>query len=298
MVSTGLLLAMVAQFTGGGFLLQATQEELFQHVLNEPLLGSSIWANIGLAGLSLLFFAFLARDLEDPRAQLIVVSVMLVPFVSIASYTGLASGLTISIIEMPSGHALEGATTTLQGSGTTVDGTVSLWGRYLTWALSTPFILIAIGLIAGTNLTKLFTALTFDVGIMITGLAAALTTSSHLMRWFWYAISCTAFLVVVYILLVEWPEDAKAAGTTEIFTLLRNLTVILWFGYTIWWALGNEGAGVIADVGITSWGYSAFDIIAKYGFGYLVVSWTIDNVDRVSMGNEYGATSDAMPADD
>ena len=293
MTLAGTTLAAVTQ----GLVLQASQEELFQHVLNEPVLGSSIWVNIGLAGLSLLFFAFLARDLDDPRAQLIVVSVMLVPFVSIASYTGLASGLTISVLEMPTGHALEGATTTLAGSGTEVEGTISIWGRYLTWAFSTPFILIAIGLIAGTNLTKLFTALTFDIGIMITGLGAALTTSSHGLRWFWYALSCTAFLVVVYILLVEWPEDAKAAGTTEIFTLLRNLTVILWFGYTIWWALGNEGAGIF-NVGITSWGYSAFDVVAKYGFGYLVISWTLDNVDRVSMGSEYGATSDAMPADD
>lgn len=278
--------------------LDVSQTEMYEHVLNDALLGSSIYINIGLAGLTLLFFMFLARNVKDPRSQLIIVSAMAVSAVSIASYTGLASGLTISILEMPEGHAMAGETTELAGSGQTVDGTLSLWGRYLTWALSTPFILLALGLIAGSNITKIFTAIIFDVGIMITGLAAALTTSSHLMRWFWYAISCTFFLVVVYILLVEWPEDAKAAGTADIFNTLKLLTVVLWFGYTIWWALGNEGLAVIADVGITSWGYSAFDIVAKYAFSFLVINYVVNNIDTISGGAEYGATSDAIPADD
>ncbi len=274
-----------------------TDAELAEHVLNDALLGSSIYVNIALAGLSLLLFAFMARNLTDPRAKLIVVSTMAVSAVSVASYTGLASGLTISIIEMPDGHALAGATTELAGGGT-YDGTISLWGRYLTWAFSTPFILLAIGLIAGSDLTKIFTAIIFDIGIMVTGLAAALTTSSHLLRWFWYAISCSFFLVVVYILLVEWPEDAKAAGTQDIFNTLKLLTVVLWFGYTVWWAVGNEGLALIQNVGITSWGYSAFDVVAKYGFSFLVIRYVVNNVPTVSAGSEYGSTKDAAPADD
>jgi len=289
---------MVKASTVEAVVLQVSQSDMFEHVLNDALLGSSIYVNIAVAGLTLLFFAFLARNVDDPRSQLIIVAAMSVSAVSIASYSGLASGLTISILEMPEGHALAGETTELAHSGEEVEGTISLWGRYLTWAFSTPFILLALGLIAGSNITKIFTAVIFDVGIMITGLAAALTTSSHLMRWFWYAISCTFFLVVVYILLVEWPEDAKAAGTADIFNTLKLLTVVLWFGYTIWWAVGNEGLALIADAGITSWGYSAFDLVAKYAFSFLVINYTINNVDTVSGGAEYGATSDAIPADD
>jgi len=281
--------------------LSVTQQDLYEHVLADELLGTSIWVNIGVAGLTLLLFAFMARNVGDPRSQLVIVAAMTVSAVSIVSYSGLASGLTIGILEMPDGHALAGATTELAGGpneGATVDGTISLWGRYLTWAFSTPFILLSLGLIAGSNITKIFTAVVFDVGIMITGLAAALTTSSHLMRWFWYAISCTFLAVVFYILIVEWPEDAKAAGTYEIFNLVRWLTVVLWFGYTVWWAVGNEGAGVIEDAGITSWGYSAFDLVAKYGFSFLVINWTIKNQDIVSRGERFGATGDAVPADD
>ena len=289
---------MVQSNTVEAVALQVSQSDIFEHVLNDALLGSSIYINIAVAGLTLLLFAFLAGNVDDPRSQLIIVSAMAVSAVSIVSYTGLASGLTISILEMPEGHALAGETTELAHSGDEVEGTVSLWGRYLTWAFSTPFILLALGLIAGSNLTKIFTAIIFDVGIMITGLAAALTTSQHLMRWFWYAISVAFFLVVVYILLVEWPEDAKAAGTADIFNTLKLLTVVLWFGYTIWWAVGNEGLALIADAGITSWGYSAFDLVAKYGFSFLVINYVVNNVETVSRGADYGATSGGIPADD
>jgi len=289
---------MITSGTLESVVLQVTQEDMFRHVLNDAVLGSSIYINIALAGLSLLFFMFLARNVKDPRSQLIIVSAMAVSAVSVASYSGLASGLTISVLEMPEGHAMAGQVTELAGQDQTVEGTISLWGGYLTWAFSTPFILLALGLIAGSNISKIFTAIIFDVGIMITGLAAALTTSSHLMRWFWYAISCTFFLVVVYILLVEWPEDAKAAGTADIFNTLKLLTVVLWFGYTIWWALGNEGLAIIESVGITSWGYSAFDVVAKYAFSFLVINYVVNNVETISGGAEYGATSDAIPADD
>ena len=278
-------------------LQQVSQGEMFEHVLNDAVLGSSIYVNIAVAGSTLLLFMYLGEQVNDPRGKLIVVSAMFVSAVSIVSYTGLASGLTISVLEMPEGHALAGATTDLAGGGT-VDGTISLWGRYLTWAFSTPFILLSLGLIAGSNITKIFTAIIFDIGIMITGLAAALTTSSYLLRWFWYAISCSFFLVVVYILLVEWPEDAQKAGTSDVFNTLRNLTVVLWFGYTIWWAIGSEGLALIASGGITSWGYSAFDLVAKYLFSFLVINYVVTNVDAVSGGADYGATSDAMPADD
>jgi len=279
--------------------LQTTQEDMFEHVLNDAVLGSSIYVNIALAGLTLLLFMYMGRGVRDPRAKLIVVSAMAVSAVSIASYTGLASGLTISTLPMPEGHALagEGPVELAQG-GTAPGDTISLWGRYLTWAFSTPFILIALGLIAGTNVTKIVTAVAFDVGIMITGLGAALTTSSYAMRWVWYGISCTFFLVVVYILLVEWPEDARKAGTHDIFNTLKILTVVLWFGYTIWWGIGNEGLALIQDTGITSWGYSAFDIVAKYGFSFLVIRYVVNNTGRVSQGRDYGATSGSIPADD
>jgi halorhodopsin len=263
--------------------LQSTQTEVFETIQGDPLLASSLWVNIALAGLSILLFIYMGQDLEDSRAKLIWVATLLVPLVSISSYAGLASGLTVGLLQMPPGHALAG------------QEVLSPWGRYLTWTLSTPMILLALGLLAGTDRAKLFTALTMDVGMCVTGLAAALITSSHLLRWVFYLISCAFFVAVIYVLLVEWPADAAAAGTSEIFGTLKNLTVVLWFGYPVLWALGSEGFAVLG-VGVTSWGYSGLDILAKYVFAFLLLRWVAANESTVSDGGR--AAGAAAPADD
>ena len=280
--------AAAGLITQGTVPLEMTQTEIFQYIQADSLLSASLWVNIALAGLSILLFVYMGRNIEDPRAQLIFVATLMVPLVSISSYTGLISGITVGFLEMPAGHALAG------------QEVFTPWGRYLTWALSTPMILIALGLLAGTNMTKLFTAVTADIGMCITGLAAALTTSSYMLRWVWYIISCAFFVVVLYILLAEWAQDAEIAGTAEIFNTLKILTVVLWIGYPVFWALGAEGFAVL-DVAITSWAYSGMDIIAKYLFAFLLLRWVVENERTVAkMASGLGAASGggAAPADD
>jgi len=267
--------------------LQATQTEVLRLIQENASLNASLWVNIALAGVSILLFVAMGRRIESARARLIWVATLLVPLVSISSYAGLASGLTVGLLEMPAGHALAG------------QEVLSPWGRYLTWTFSTPMILLALGLLAGTDRTKLFTAITMDVGMCVTGLAAALITSSYLLRWVFYGISCAFFLAVLYVLLVEWPQDATAAGTSDIFGTLKLLTVVLWLGYPILWALGSEGFALL-DVATTSWGYSLLDIGAKYVFAFLLLRWVAANervVDAVTSGRSTGAET-ATPADD
>jgi halorhodopsin len=264
-------------------ILQATQPDVAEQIANNFLLSSSLWVNVALAGVAILLFVQMGRKLQTERAKLIWVAALLVPLVSISSYLALISGLTVSLQTMPAGHALAG------------QEVLSPWGRYLTWTLSTPMILIALGLLAGTDRTKLFTVVTMDVAMCVTGLAAALITSSVLLRWAFFGVSCAFFVVVLYVLLAEWPAEAQAAGTADIFGTLRTLTVVLWLGYPILWALGAEGIAVLG-VGQTSWGYSALDIVAKYVFAFLLLNWVADNEGVVS---ESGSTlSGATPADD
>ncbi len=268
--------------------LEMTQQEIFEHVFDDPLLASSFVVNIALAGFTILAIVYLGRNLTDPRVKLIAISTMLISVVSISSYTGLTSGLTLSFIEMPAGHAEEG------------NEVLTMWGRYLTWTFSTPFILLSLGLIAGSNWTKIGTSIAFTIAMCVTGLAAALTTSSLLMRWWWFAISSIFFLVIVYIIFAEWTSDAAATGTSDIFNTLKWLTVIGWFGYPILWALGVEGFALL-EVGLTSWGYSILDIITKYIVTLLIMLYLVKEGDAITGGLSYGSTrptSDAAPADD
>lgn len=252
-----------------------TQTEVFEYILNDAALASSFYANIALAGFTIVAILLLVRNVTDPRAQLIAFSTMMISVVSISSYTGLASGLTVSFLEMPAGHAFAG------------EEVLTMWGRYLTWALSTPFILIALGLLARSNWYKISVAVTMTVTMCVTGLAAALTTSSHALRWFWFAISTAAFVVIVYIILVEWAEEAREAGTEDIFTKLKILTVVTWFGYPVLWFAGVEGVGLL-EVWMTSWGYSVLDIVAKYIVTILIVLYVAEEPEEIEGGDDYG----------
>ncbi|MBX0286200.1 bacteriorhodopsin [Haloarcula salinisoli] len=279
---------MSSPATATAALLQATQAEAVEAIQNDVLLSSSLWVNIALAGFSALLFVYMGRNVTDPRAKFIFAATLMIPLVSISSYTGLLSGLTVGFIEMPAGHALAG------------EEVMSQWGRYLTWALSTPMILLALGLLAKVDTPSLFTVIVADIGMCITGLAAALVTSSYALRWAFYLISCAFFIVVLYAILVEWPKSAAAADTDEIFGTLRALTVVLWLGYPIIWALGVEGLALVQSVGLTSWGYSALDIGAKYVFAFLLLRWVAANEGVVSesgvtAGSEAGG---AAPVDD
>ena len=267
-----------------GVLLQTTQSDALTAIRDDVLLSSSLWANVALAGLAILLFVYMGRNITGSRAKFIWAATLLIPLVSISSYLGLLSGLTVGFIEMPAGHPLGG------------EEVMSQWGRYLTWALSTPMILLALGLLADVDYGSLFTVIAADIAMCVTGLAAALVTSSVLFRWAFYLVSCAFFLVVLYALVTGWPAAATAAGTDEIFDTLRLLTVVLWLGYPIIWAVGVEGLALVQSVGITSWGYSALDIFAKYVFAFLLLRWVAANEETVAPSDT--GVAGATTADD
>lgn len=275
-----------AAATGTLVPLQTTQGEVLSRIRDDTLLNASLWINIALAGLSTLLFVYMGRNVRDHRARLIFGATIMIPLVSISSYLGMASGLTIGLIEMPAGHALAG------------QEVLSQWGRYLTWALSTPMILLALGLLADVDTADLFVVIAADIGMCVTGLAAALITSSYALRWAFYLISCAFFAVVLYALLAEWSADAEAAGTGEIFSTLRALTVVLWLGYPIVWAVGIEGLALVDSTALTSWGYSLLDVLAKYVFAYLLLSWVASNERTVARATGSTAAGTGTPADD
>ena len=264
-----------------------TQAEIFEFVFEDTLLAASFVTNIALAGVTILFIVAMARGVTDPRTKLIVVATMLISVVSISSYTGLAAGLTLSFIELPAGHPRAG------------EEVLTMWGRYLTWTFSTPFILIVLGMIAGSNVTKILTTCAFTIAMCLTGLAAALTTSSYLMRWWWFVLSTTFFLVIVYVILVDWTAEARRTGTVDLFNTLKVLTVVSWFGYPILWALGVEGFALL-DVAITSWGYSVLDVVSKYIVTVLVVTYVVKEPETITASSDYGSTlrDVTAPADD
>jgi halorhodopsin len=75
------------------------------------------------------------------------------------------------------------------------------------------------------------------------------------------------------------------------------LTIVLWLGYPLVWAVGVEGLALVQSVGLTSWGYSALDVFAKYVFAFLLLRWVAANEQTVAASRKGTAPSSA-PADD
>nr|WP_310731935.1 bacteriorhodopsin [Natronoarchaeum philippinense] len=259
-------------------------DPLVEETLSNPVMASSLWVMIALMGVATILFVYMGRAVDDPRVKMIYVATIGIPAVSLSSYFGLATGLTIGVVD-------------IAGRGEVV----TMWGRYLTWTFSTPLILLALGLLVGSDRPTLFAAIAFDIGMCVTGLAAALTRQAIWMRWVWFGISSAFFLVVVYVLLVEWPRDAAAQGedVVDLFGLLRTLTVVLWFGYPIVWALGTEGLAVmgtgVGATAITSWAYSLLDVGAKFVFAVLLLRFLADEPASVT-GQQTARTG--SPAED
>lgn len=106
------------------------------------------------------------------------------------------------------------------------------------------------------------------------------------------------FLVIVYIILVEWSGEAEQTGTGDLFNTLKILTVVGWFGYPILWFLGVEGIALL-DVALTSWGYSILDIITKYIVTFVAMFYVANEPASITGGADYGSTlSGSSPADD
>ena len=249
----------------GAVVLPMALDPVIEETLSDPLLSASLWTMVALMGLALVLFVYMGRNVTDDRVKLIFVATIGIPAVSIASYLGLVSGLTVGVVDIP-------------GRGESV----TLWGRYLTWTFSTPLILFALGSLAGTSRAKMFAIVVFDIAMCLTGLAAALTTRALWLRWSWFLLSSAFFAVVLYILLVEWPRDVadESPDIQNLFNRLKYLTVILWIGYPLVWAIGTEGVALLgtgsSGLALTSWGYSLLDIGAKFVFAFLLLRFLAD----------------------
>lgn len=252
--------ASVPWFSGPS--LQASQPAV-ETALGDPVVSASLWAGVAIMGFTTLLFVFLGRDVEDETVRRIFVATIAIPAISTVSYLGLATGLTVAVVEV-GGRRI-----------------VTTYGRYITWTFSTPMILLAIGLLAGARGSELFAVVVADVAMCLTGLAAAFTESAVWHRWAWFAVSSVFFGVVLYVLLVSMPVAAASRGgaVEDLFDRLKTLTAVLWVGYPVVWVLGTEGLAVVG-LGATSVAYTLLDVGAKAVFGYLLLSNTAAH-DRV-----------------
>ena len=144
------------------------------------------------------------------------------------------------------------------------------WGRYVDWIVTTPLLLLDLGVIAGARPKLIAGVMGADILMIITGFIATIVEPPN--NYLWYVISSGAFLAILVSLWTEYSVTAHRRGrVNKLFTKLRNILVVLWIAYPILWILGMQGFKII-NIGLETAIYAILDLCAKVGFGFVLIS--------------------------
>jgi bacteriorhodopsin len=144
--------------------------------------------------------------------------------------------------------------------------------RYLDWAVTTPLMLVGLGLLGNAALPAILGMVGCDL-IMIGCLyTAAIYAPVH--KYFWFGVAVVFFLVLVFLMFQELSKADYGGRVSEYDAdTLRWLTYILvfsWALFPIFWLVGQAGTSEAAlDVEVA--GIVLADMIAKIAFLLLLV---------------------------
>ena len=182
------------------------------------------------------------------------------------------------------------------GAGSTIldDGRVFYFFRYLDWLVTTPLLLLDLALLAlanpGRNTGLIAGLIGLDVVMILTGLVSGSSTSAFVATVF-FIISTAALVAVLYLLYTRLFTAARAqsSNVAGIFSTLAILTIVLWSLYPVVFLLGTEGFRAIGQGG-EIFLYLILDLLAKVGFGFLLLS------NRQAIGEASGGGQSARPS--
>jgi len=220
------------------------------------------WLWLGTAGMFLGMLYFIARGwgVEDTRRQKFYIATIFITAIAFANYLAMALGYGLT-------------TVTVAGEELPI-----YWARYTDWLFTTPLLLYDLGLLAGADRNTIGTLVGLDVLMIGTGAVATLTGSgteivgAEFARLVWWGVSTAFLLVLLYVLFGELTEqaDTLSGDARSTFGTLRNMILVLWLVYPVWWLIGTEGLGAIG-LGIETAGFMVLDLTAKVGFGFVLL---------------------------
>jgi len=154
-------------------------------------------------------------------------------------------------------------------------GRTFYFGRYIDWTITTPLLLLSLVSSAvkgqrenrGTLIAGLLAS---DVYMIVTGLVAGWTDDPTL-KWWFYALSCLAFVAIYGLLWGPFKRLSDASPDGAKYAKKASVLSIVWFAYPVVFILGQEGLrlwGPIYDAVF----FTCLDLIAKVLYGLWAVS--------------------------
>jgi bacteriorhodopsin len=228
--------------------------------------------------LGMVYFIARGWNERDRRRQEFYIVTIFITAIAFVNYLAMALGFGLTTVEL---------------AGETLD---IYWARYTDWFFTTPLLLVDLGLLARANRNQLGTLVGLDMLMIATGAVATLTAGTGALgegarRLIWWGVS-TGFLVVLLLFLfgtLSKQASEVSAEAQATFTRLRNLVVVVWAVYPVWWLVGTEGLGVIG-LGVETAGFMVLDLVAKVGFGFILLS------SRKAIDDAAAATGEPEPA--
>lgn len=222
------------------------------------------WLWIGTAGMFLGMLYFIATgwgETNETRQEFYIITIFIT---AIAFVNYLAMALGFGVIE------------NFELGTRTID---VYWARYTDWFFTTPLLLLDLGLLAGATRNELTALVGLDAAMIGTGAIATLTGQGlgnigvETSRLVWWGVSTGFLLVLLYLLFGTLSDKANRLGgaAASKFAQLRNMIVVIWLIYPVWWIVGSEGLEVVG-LGLETAGFMVLDLVAKVGFGLILLS--------------------------
>jgi bacteriorhodopsin len=206
--------------------------------------------------LGMLYFVARGWNVTDRRRQTFYIVTIFITAIAFVNYLAMALGFGLT-------------TVTVGGEELPI-----YWARYTDWFFTTPLLLIDLGLLAGADRNQLSALVGLDMLMIGTGAVATLTggAAAGAQRIVWWGVSTGFLLVLLYFLFGTLSQQASSleAEAASTFSTLRNLLVVTWAIYPVWWIVGTEGLGIVG-LGIETAGFMALDLVAKVGFGFILL---------------------------
>jgi len=204
---------------------------------------TTLWYWIGAAGMAVGAAPPLRRLVVDPSRRRHYAVLALVPAIAALAYAAMALG--VGRVATPSGSLL--------------------LPRYVDWLLTTPLLVLYLGMLADPGRSVYAALVGVDVVIIGAGIVAGALPNST--GWIAFAVGSLGYLGLLYLLLSVLPERARLSSDRVYadFTKLRNLTVVLWTLYPVVWLLSPLGVGLL-QTSTEALVVTYLDLISKVGF--------------------------------
>jgi bacteriorhodopsin len=145
--------------------------------------------------------------------------------------------------------------------------------RYVDWLLTTPLLLFDLALLAGADRDLVYRLVGLDVAMVVVGAAAAVAPVGQTLRLVLWAISSVFFVALLYLLANQLSAQAarQSGEVAALFSVLRNLVIVLWTAYPIVWIIGTESTIGLIPLGVETAAFMVLDLSAKVGFGFILL---------------------------